>query len=302
MFGAGGAVELRHDYANLALGAGNLLILLLGFRLQSGSGWQITFALIALTSFWAWYANLKRHRTVADTPTSRIASAPQGYIELVGRGRQPPGERLTSPVSGLPCLWYRYRVERRNGDRWEHIESGVSHDTFGVDDGSGLMLVDPEGAEILTSRKQVSTAGGYRKTEWTLLEGETIYVIGEHVTLGGPNALLDKKADLAALLTEWKRDKAALLARFDADRDGEISLDEWERARQAASDEVDRAHLDIGLKDGIHLVRKPAHGRPFLIANREVNALARHFRLWSWAHLALTLAALLGLALIGRAS
>lgn len=302
MFGTGGAAEWRHDYANLTLGGGNLLILLLGFKLQSGSGWQITFALIALTSFWAWYANLKRHRTVADTPTSRIASAPQGYIELVGRGRQPPGERLVSPVSGLPCLWYRYRVERRNGDRWELVESGVSHDTFGVDDGSGLMLVDPDGAEILTSRKQVSTAGGYRKTEWTLIEGETIYVIGEHVTLGGPNAVLDKKADLATLLTEWKRDKAALLARFDADRDGEISLDEWERARQAASEEVDRAHLDIRLKDGIHLVRKPAHGRPFLIANREVTALARHFRLWSWAHLALTLAALLGLTLIGRAS
>ena len=299
MFG-GRAAEWRHDYANLALGGGNLLILLIGFKLQSGIGWQITFALIGLSSFWAWYANLKRHRTVTDTPTARIASAPQGYIELVGRGRQPPGERLVSPITGLPCLWYRYRVERRNGDRWQHVESGVSHDTFGVDDGSGQLLVDPEGAEILTSRKHVSTAGGYRKTEWTLIEGETIYVIGEHVTLGGPNAVLDKKADLATLLAEWKRDKSALLARFDADRDGEISLDEWERARQAASEEVDRAHLDIRLKDGIHLMRRPAHGRPFLIANREVTALARHFRLWSWAHLALMLAALLGLTMIGR--
>lgn len=290
----------RHDYANVALGGGNLLILLLGFRLQSGAGWQITFALIGLTSFLAWYANLRRHRTVADTPTSRIASAPQGYIELVGRGRQPPGEVLASPVTGLPCLWYRYRIERRNGNRWDLVESGVSSDTFGVDDGSGQVLVDPEGAEILTSRKHVSRSGNHRKTEWTLIEGETIYVIGEHVTLGGPNAVLDKKADLGTLLGEWKRDKAALLARFDADRDGEISLDEWERARQAASAEVDRAHLDIRLKDGIHLVRKPAHGRPYLIANREVGALARHFRLWSWAHLALMLAALLGLTMIGR--
>lgn len=302
MFGARLGAAWRHDYANVALGGGNLLILLLGLKLQSGSGWQITFVLIGLTSFWAWYANLKRHRTVADTPTSRIASAPQGYIELVGRGRQPPGEGLISPISGLPCLWYRYRVERRNGDRWEHVESGVSHDTFGVDDGSGQLLVDPEGAEILTSRKQVTTAGGYRKTEWTLIEGETIYVIGEHVTLGGPNAVLDKKADLSTLLAEWKRDKTALLARFDANRDGEISLDEWEGARQAASEEVDRAHLEIRLKDGIHLMRKPALGRPYLIANREVADLARHFRLWSWAHLALMMAALLGLTLTSRAA
>ncbi|MBI3432253.1 MAG: hypothetical protein HY018_08605 [Hydrogenophilales bacterium] len=291
--------EWRHDYANLALGGGNLLILLLGFKLQSGIGWQISFALIGLTSFWAWFANLKRYRTVADTPTSRIASAPQGYIELVGRGCQPPGDGLVSPVSGLPCLWYRYRIERKNGDRWEYVESGTSHDTFGVSDGSGQVLVDPEGAEILTSHKQVSNAGGYRKTEWTLIESEPIYVIGEHVTLGGPNAVLDKKADLATLLAEWKQDKTALLARFDADRDGEISLDEWERARQAASDEVDRTHLDIRMKDGIHLVRKPAHGRPYLIANREVTALVRHFRLWSWAHLVLMMGALLGLVLVG---
>jgi hypothetical protein len=292
------AAGWRHDYANFALGGGNLLILLLGFQLHSPLGWQISFALVGLTSFWAWHVNLKRYRTVADTPTSRIGSAPQGYIELIGRGRQPPGVGLLSPITGLPCLWYRYRVERLNDKRWEHVESRVSHDTFGVDDGSGSVQVDPDGAEIMTSHKQVSISGGYRRTEWRLIEGETVYVIGEHVTLGGPNAVLDKKTDLATLLTEWKLDKARLLARFDANRDGEISLDEWERARQAASEEVDRTHLDIRLKDGIHLMRQPAHGRPFLIANREVTELVRHFRLWSWAHLVLMLGALLGLMLV----
>jgi hypothetical protein len=301
MLPGGWAAKWRHDYVNFALGGGNLVILLLGFQLHSRMGWRISIALVGLTSFWAWLANLKRYRTIADTPTSRIASAPQGYIELVGRGRQPPGDNLISPVNGLPCLWYRYHVERRNNDRWEYVESGISHDTFGMDDGSGSILVDPEGAEILTSHKQVSTSGGYRKTEWTLIEGDSLYVIGDHVTLGGPNAVLDKKADLSTLLAEWKADKTALLTRFDADRDGEISLDEWERARQAASDEVDRAHLDIRLKDGIHLVRKPAHGRPFLIANREVSTLVRHFRLWSWLHLGLTIAALFGLTLLERA-
>jgi len=112
--------------------------------------------------------------------------------------------------------------------------------------------------------------------------------------------VLDKKSDLSTLLAEWKRDKSALLARFDANLDGEISLDEWARARQAASDEVDRTHLDTRLKDGIHLMRQPAHGRPFLVANREVTALVRHFRLWSWAHLVLIMAALLGLAFVER--
>ncbi|MEW6120950.1 MAG: hypothetical protein AB1593_12765 [Pseudomonadota bacterium] len=298
MINAGAFEERRHDYANLALTGGNLILLLLGFQIGSAFGWNLSLGLIGLTSGWAWYANLKRYRTVADTPTSRIASAPQGYIEIVGRGRQPPGETLVSPLTGLPCLWFRYRIERRDGDRWEHVESGISHDTFGVDDGSGQVLVDPDGAEILTSRKQVSQQGDYRRTEWTLIENETLYVIGEHVTLGGPNAVLDKRGDLSDLLGEWKRDKAALLARFDADHDGEISEAEWEQARKAASDEVDRAHLDIRLKDGVHLMRKPAHGRPFIIANREVAALSRHFRLWSWWHLATIAGVLVTLGLI----
>lgn len=299
MLRTGRVVGWRHDTANFALGGGNLLILLFGLQIGTPLAWKASFALVGLTSFWAWYANLKRYRTVADTPTSRIASAPQGYVEIVGRGKQPPGVKLLSPISGLPCLWFRYRVERRNGDRWEHVESAVSHDTFGVDDGSGQLLIDPEGAEIRTSRKEVTTQGGYRRTEWTLIEGETIYAIGEHVTLGGPHAVLDKRADLAALLAEWKADKQALLARFDRDRDGEISLEEWEAARKAASDEVDRNHLDIRLADGIHLLRRPAHGQPFLVANREVAELVRHFRLWSWAHLGILGSALLGLMLLG---
>ncbi|MDP2031633.1 MAG: hypothetical protein Q8K12_18535 [Thiobacillus sp.] len=294
------ADEWRHDYGNLALSGGHLFILLIGFKLQTLIAWQTSFAVVGLTSFWAWYRNLKRHRTVADTPTSRIASAPQGYIVLTGRGRQPPGETLRSPVNGLPCLWYRYRIERRNGDDWEHVESGTSHDTFGISDGSGQILIDPDGAEIMTSHHQVTNEDGYRKTEWTLIEGETIYVIGEHVTLGGPNAVLSKSADLSALLAEWKADKTALLARFDADRDGEISLEEWERARHEASIEIDRAHLDIRLQDGIHLMREPAHGRPFIVANREINALTNHFRLWSWVHLALMLGALCGLTFVNR--
>ncbi|MFN3716882.1 MAG: hypothetical protein ACK4R8_09195, partial [Thiobacillus sp.] len=212
----------KHDLANFALTGGNLLFLLLGFKLGSPAGWMMVFALVGATSAWAWLANLRRYRTVADTPTSRIVSAPQGYVEIFGRGRQPPGFQLLSPITGLPCLWYRYVIEHRDDNRWRVIESGISEDTFGVDDGSGQILVDPEGAEILTTRKQVSRQGRYRRTEWTLIENETIYVVGEHVTLGGPHARLDKKSDLADLLADWKRDKAALLARFDANRDGEI--------------------------------------------------------------------------------
>ena len=293
----------RHDYANLALGGGNLLLLLIGFNLQTLLGWGVALGLMGATSFWAWYANLKRYRTVADTPTSRIASAPQGYIEIVGRGKQPPGDALVSPLTGLSCLWYRYRVERKEDDRWETVQSSISHDTFGVDDGTGMMLVDPDGAEILTSHKQVTNEGEYRHTEWTLIAGETIYVIGEHATLGGANAVLNKNEDIAELLAEWKSDRAALLARFDTNRDGEIDLDEWEAAQHQAAEEVNRNHFNLRQQDGVNLMRKPVHGRPYLIANRKVEALTRHYRMWSAIHLVLLAGSVGGLIFVtGKAS
>lgn len=291
----------RNNVTNSALIGANVLILFLGIKLQARLGWYLGFGLIGLTSFWAWYANLKRYRTVADTPTSRIASAPQGYIEVVGRGQHHPGSTpLVSRFTGLPCLWYRYVVERKNDDEWEQVESGETSDTFALNDGSGHLLIDPDGAEILISKSQIINREGYRIIEWTLIAGETLYVIGEHVSLGGPHAQLDKHADISTLLSEWKRNKSHLLARFDANRDGEISLDEWENARHAAAAEVDRTHFNIRLDESIHLIRKPARGRPFLIANRDVTALVRHFRIWSWVHLAVLLVAVSGLAWLGR--
>lgn len=188
-------------------------------------------------------------------------------------------------------------MERKEDDRWETTETSLSHDTFGVDDGSGMMLVDPDDAEIMTSHKQVTERGDYRHTEWTLIAGETLYVIGEHVTLGGANAVLNKSDDVAELLAEWKNDRAALLARFDTNRDSEIDLEEWEAVRRAASDEVDRTHFDIRQKDGVNLMRKSPH-RPYLMANRKVSALIRHYQLWLAYHLIVLLGSIGGLLFV----
>ncbi|MCA1979034.1 MAG: E3 ubiquitin ligase family protein [Thiobacillus sp.] len=298
MINAEKRADWQFKYANFWLTGGNLVILLFGFHVGSPLGWRIALVLLAAASVWAWLANLRRYRTVADTATTRIATAPQGYIEISGVGKHPPGDRLISPASKKPCLWYRYRIERKRGDKWVRVDSGSSHDTFAVDDGTGQMLVDPEGAEIHTSHTETRGDRQYRITEWLLIPNDRIYVIGEHATLGGAHAALDKKQDISALLAEWKRDKTTLLARFDADRDGEISLEEWEAARKAAADEVDRTHLDTRLQESVHLIRKPGHRRPYLIANRDIEGVARRYRRWSGFHLVVIVCTLVALAML----
>lgn len=287
----------RHAYANVALAGGNLAFLLIALDSPTPLGIALATGLMGATSFYAWHANLRRFRAVADTPTSRISSAPQGYVELAGKGVRPPGGPLISHLSGLPCLWYRYVIEEKDGDQWRRIDSGVSSERFGLDDGTGMALVDPDGAEIITSNKQVVKNGSFRQTEWTLIEGETLYVLGEHVAIGGANAELDLHQDVSDLLGEWKRDQPGLAKRFDLDGDGEISLQEWQLARRAAQRQVEREHKEIRLQDSAHLIRKP-HGRMYLIANRTPEQMTSRYRYWAWAHLCLFIAACIAASML----
>ncbi len=285
----------RHAYANTALTGGNLAFLLIALKSPTPAGVGISAGLVGITSLYAWHVNLRRFSAVADTPTARLSSAPQGYVEIVGKGVRTEGSQLISPTSGLPCLWYRFIVEEKRGNKWRRVGGGVSTDPFGIDDGTGEALVEPDQAEIITSRKQVTTRGQHRHTEWNLIEGETLYVLGEHATIGGANAVLDLRQDVSALLSVWKRDWPALVQRFDQNGDGNISIEEWERAREAALENVTRQHQKTRLEPGMHLLRKPP-GRLYLIANRTPRHLASRYRFWAWTHLGLVAAACLALA------
>jgi hypothetical protein len=275
----------------------SVFLLFSGIGVETQEARTLLFTIAATASFFFWISSLKRYRAITDTPTSRIASAAQGYVELVGTAEALPGEQLRSKLTGFPCLWYRYEVERRLDDgKWEILDSGESFDTFALDDGSGICVIDPEQAEIVTSHKQAWVEHGYRKTEWTLIGGEQLYALGEHVTLGGPNTDLDRKQDVGELLAQWKKDKLRLAA-FDADADGQIDMQEWNAVKKAAESHVDREHLEIRLRDGVHVLRHPRDGRLFLIANQSPEHITGRFRLWTWTHLTL-LGTALGLLML----
>jgi len=237
-------------------------------------------------SFFAWIANYRRYRHIHDLPTSKVASAAQGYVELFGRSDLIPGEPLASKLTGLPCCWFRYYVERKGSDdKWHYEDSGASIHHFLLVDDTGQCVISPEGAEVISSRKQTWTEGDYRYTEWLLLPKGVLYAIGEFTTQGGAQAELDERADVSAVLTDWKRDPATLMGRFDLNRDGTLDLKEWELARLQARGEVQKRHVEIRTQDGVHILRKPADGRLFLLANELPEKLGRRFALWSWAHL-----------------
>lgn len=252
---------------------------------------------VAALALLAWLGAIRRRRAILDTPTARVASAPQGYVELTGRcvlpsGFPPLGLRAQELVLGVGHAWFRYRIEERDAQgKWRLVSEGRSDQSFILQDDSGQCLVDPSGAEVVTRHQRTWYEDGRRCTEWYLAPLDPLYAIGHFTSISGSTAALDSELDLRLLLEDWKRDQPRLLQRFDADGSGHIDQDEWEAARAAARTEVERQHAQFRRQDGIHTLRAPTDGRPYLIANLPPRQLAGRYTRWAWVHLLVFLAA-----------
>ncbi len=278
-------VWLRVRSANWLTGGVHVAILAVAAQAESMAVWPYALGAMSLVSFAAWVGNYRRLRHIADTPLSNIGTAAQGYVEIAGRAEVPGGTPLTSKLTHLPCVWFQYEIyEKSSDDKWSLQDSGISDEPFVVTDASGQCVIDPEGAEVVCSRKQTWTRGGYRYVEWLLLPRELIYALGDFVTVGGANSELNLDADVGALLAEWKKNRPELRKRFDLNQDGTLDLKEWELARRQARREVDARHRDIRTSDGTHVLRAPADERLFLISNCVPAKLRRTYLLWAWAH------------------
>ncbi|MCJ0974261.1 hypothetical protein MST27_12855 [Pseudomonas sp. PS1] len=286
--------------------------------LQLGMG-----AVLALVGGWLWVGRLSRLRHFQDTPTSRIRSAAQGHVELAGvlveRADATP---LLAPLTARPCLWWRYRIEeyRRTNNRgsWRVLEHGVSTELLKLFDGTGDCLIDPRGADVLPSRRDVWTGdlrhprglpstgllawlGGtrrYRYTEERLHAGEPLYAVGDFRSEGGGRAGLALEAARAEIVREWKGEYAGLLRRFDNNRDGKLDMAEWGRVRLAAELEAEQRHRAASEQPVRHLLARPPQGLPFVLSSHGEEVLVRRYR---WKALGGALLCLLGALMVAAA-
>jgi hypothetical protein len=245
---------------------------------------------LVLYSLWYTWRAWRENRLVADTPTSRIRSAAQGYVELIGRGQLPAGQENRAPLSRRPCTWWRYRIEKQSGSGrsrgWTAVDHGESELPFLLDDGTGQCLVDPRGAEVYPSEKDVwygdsewpevrlpplggvlgktvdalFSGGRYRYTEFRMRPDETLCALGAYHSVSG-GGLDHPDEAVADVLRRWKQDQAALLKRFDTNHDGVLDAAEWELARAAARREVAEHMLTPQAATGAATGAAPAGAR-----------------------------------------
>jgi hypothetical protein len=262
-------------------------------------------AAVAAYSFWYTFQAWRKNRVIEDTPTSRVRSAAQGYVELSGLGILPPGAKTKGPLSGIPCVWWRYRIEQRRRNNGGRLPvSDASEMPFLLDDGTGQCLIDPRGAEVFPGVTDVwygpeewprgpppPDPGGllgwisrafprdnYRYIEHRLPLNRDVYAIGAFHSDGGAAGAVDSETAMAELLREWKKDQPALLARFDTNHDGILSQAEWERARTAARRQVIEAKAAAMPRPTVNVLSEPGDGRAFLLAGSDGESLARRFK------------------------
>src|SRR6266542_4039224 len=89
----------------------HFIIIVVAAQAEDADVWPFALAAMSVVSFFAWIGNFRRMRQIEDIPTSKIASAAQGYVELLGRSVPIPDCPVLAPLSQLPCCWYRYTIE-----------------------------------------------------------------------------------------------------------------------------------------------------------------------------------------------
>ncbi len=258
------------------------------------------FAVFALGLLAATFTSLKKARTIENIPTSRIRSAHQGYVELLGIADTVQEQAVFAPLTGTRCVWYDYRIERYKGgrsSRWVIVEQGGSEQHFRLYDSSGECLVDPRHSDVTTShsktwsgynrhpaRTQKTSLLGrlrrqrYRYTERRIHPGQPLYAIGWFHTIHAKNAQQQAEEHKAALLASWKQDQARLLERFDRDGNGVVDQAEWELARHQAARQA-RAYIEDHYNPAdLHMLAKPASNQAFILSTNDPSQLSKHYR------------------------
>lgn len=100
--------------------------------------------------FYRGFRTLQQRRLILDTPASKIRSASMGLVEVSGLAVGP--YTIFAPVTGAPCYFHRtiaWQLKQEGKNReWKKVAEESMHVPFFLDDNTGRVLVDPQGAEM----------------------------------------------------------------------------------------------------------------------------------------------------------
>ncbi|MBR9682582.1 MAG: hypothetical protein GOV02_02815 [Candidatus Aenigmarchaeota archaeon] len=94
----------------------------------------------------------KKKQMIENIPTSKVRSLAMGLAEVQGTAVALKDKILKSPFTNKNCIYYKYSVEEyhhsKNGGYWATVKSGDKRSLFWLKDKTGMVLVNPKGADI----------------------------------------------------------------------------------------------------------------------------------------------------------
>ena len=221
-----------------------LILIYIGIRAREAiffwTAFLIGFIVFTFKLFRAW----KIKHLIEDTPTSKLRSVAAGFVEVSGKITSP--KPVTSPISGSPCVFFRYfkevYVNAGRHSHWDLVEVGEGYsETCVLRDGTGEIGVNIKNASFFLTNKYTTstkylemryslfTDDNVRYTEEYILDGQDVYVLGTAKPVS-------KSVSYGKFLSELKKDKDKMKD-FDLNGDGVIDAEEWERAQKKLRDE-----------------------------------------------------------------
>ncbi|SET19835.1 E3 Ubiquitin ligase [Nitrosomonas marina] len=265
-----------------------------------------TLTLMALVCFWLVFYYLKHARLIEDTPTSKIRSAAQGYVEIMGTVSMASNHLLSAPLSGTACVWFTYKIQqyRRTGksSHWSTIEEKTSTEQFLIKDDTGTCVINPEGAEVQTTysrtwyghtKKPVQAKKSinffniiigkrYRYIEKIIQADDILYALGDFKTNGGGRNVPGIHQMTGIVIREWRHNYKLILKHFDRDKNGVIDMTEWEEVRTAARQEAEKRRQKLTqLPTVFSLGNTTKKQQPFILSTLGQQKLVKKYRLFA---------------------
>ena len=252
-------------------------------------------AIFVVSSFLFWLSAYRRKLAIEDVPTSTVAAAAQGYVELRGTADAAPGHSLRGRLTGAPCVWQQYFLkERDSGGNYVDTDWGSSGVLFILRDRTGECLVDAGRAEVVCNQCQQWTEDGRRCEEWSIRVGDPVYAVGFFST-GSADGERQLSMKVAYDLAAEQRDPAAFAARYDANHDGKVDGREIAVAREDKRREEERRLASQG---GVATLGPSSDGRPFLLFSAGRKRESTHYGFLATVHLGVFFVSLCLLALL----
>lgn len=107
-------------------------------------------AVLGAVLFYRGFRMLQYKRFIQNTPFSKIRSASMGLVEVSGMATGP--QTIPAGITGEPCFYYRATAwemkQSGNNREWKQVADESLYLPFFVEDPTGKMLVDAQGADL----------------------------------------------------------------------------------------------------------------------------------------------------------